>query len=244
MTAETLQDAIGLLPADLIAETDRIRTRKRKIIPWKRYAAMAASFAIVLACGRFAMEFLTPKGATESIPQAPAAAAPLAPVMDESAAEEAAPEEFTALNKGTGTPEAEPEGYFFCDERTFAVPLAPGLSMDSVQSTLFQSRDQLEAFLSRAPELSGFSEILEFYDESWFEYQDLILLRLPSEKSEYRPAVSALTNPYPQWQFTIRWENTPEDNTLDPVLWYLFVGVCRDSISPEDTILTIADPQP
>ena len=198
--------------------------------------------------------------AMETAAQAPAAAAPLAPVMDEAPAEEvmedasvreeAAPEEAPATNKATGTGKteadasAEPEGYFFCDVRTFTTPIAPGLCIDSIQSTLFQSREQLDEFISHAPEVAGFSEELAFYDDSWFEYQDLILLRLPSEKSEYRPTVSSLTNPYPEWQLTLRWETTPEDNTLDPVLWFLFVGVCKDSISPEDTILTIAGQTP
>lgn len=253
MTAETLHDAIGLLPADLVAEADRLRTRKQKIIPWKRYAAMAACFAIVLSCGLFAMELFAPKGATETAAQAPAAAAPLAPVTDEAPAEEimkdtvlreeSAAEEAPALNKTTGSGEtAEPEAYFFCDVRTLMAPLNTDLCIDSTQSTLFQNRAQLDAFIAQEPDIAHSSGELDLYDESWFEYQDLLLVRLPSEKSEYRPDVLSLTNPYPQWQLTLRWETTPEDNAVDPVLWYLFVGVCKDMISPEDAILTVADP--
>lgn len=51
MTADKLHDALTLLPADLIAETDRKRSRPRNVIPWKRYAAMAACFVLVLSTG-------------------------------------------------------------------------------------------------------------------------------------------------------------------------------------------------
>lgn len=251
MNAETLHDAISLLPADLVAEADRIRTRKPRIIPWKRYAAMAACFALTVSCGLFAMNFLAPKGATEAALQAPAAAAPLAPAADEAPAEEAA--RFDSASGSVITEEAakenavpnaaEPEGYFFCDVQTLMIPLNTELCIDSMQSTLFQSRSQLEAFIAQDPDIAAFSDELDLYDNSWFEYQDLLLIRLPSEKSEYRPDILSLTNPYPEWQLTLRWETVPEDNTLDPVMWNLFVGVCRDSIFPEDTILTVADPE-
>ena len=251
MTAETLQDAIGLLPADLVAEADRIRSRKTKIIPWKRYAAMAACFVLTLSCGLFAMKLFAPKGATEAALQAPAAAAPLAPVADEAPAEEAP--RFDSANGSVITEEAakknavpnaaEPEGYFFCDVQTFMIPLNTELCIDSNQSTLFQSRSQLDAFIAQDPDIAAFSGELALYDTGWFEYQDLLLIRLPSEKSEYRPDILSLTNPYPDWQLTLRWKATPEDNTLDPVMWYLFVGVCKDSISPNDTILPVTDPE-
>jgi len=48
MTAEKLHDAIGLLPADLVAETDAKRTGKPKVIPWKRFASIAACLTLLL----------------------------------------------------------------------------------------------------------------------------------------------------------------------------------------------------
>ena len=49
MTAEKVHDALNLLPADLIAATDRLRTAPRtKIIPWKRLLPVAACLAILL----------------------------------------------------------------------------------------------------------------------------------------------------------------------------------------------------
>lgn len=43
MTSEKLHDALNLLPADLVAETDALRTQAKKPqVHWKRWAAMAA----------------------------------------------------------------------------------------------------------------------------------------------------------------------------------------------------------
>ncbi len=79
MTVENLHDAIGRLPSDLVAETDRRRSRPRKVIPWKRYAAMAACLALMLFAGRYCLLLFAPKGsgaAMDMIAEAPAAAAP------------------------------------------------------------------------------------------------------------------------------------------------------------------------
>lgn len=75
MTAEKFHDALTLLPADLVAEADKKRSGKPKILPWKRYAAMAACFALVLCSGWFCMRLFGPKGATESRKEAAAEAA-------------------------------------------------------------------------------------------------------------------------------------------------------------------------
>ena len=54
MTPEKLQEAIGLLPSDLVAEADEKRNQlPKKKSQWKPIAAMAACFALVLACGLF-----------------------------------------------------------------------------------------------------------------------------------------------------------------------------------------------
>ena len=43
MTSEKLHDALNLLPADLVAETDALRTQAKKPqVHWQRWAAMAA----------------------------------------------------------------------------------------------------------------------------------------------------------------------------------------------------------
>ena len=87
MTVENLHDAIGQLPSDLITAVDEKRSRKPKVIPFKRYAAMAACLAVILGCSLFLTRLLAPKGgSTENAMlqaadesnrvEAPAAAAP------------------------------------------------------------------------------------------------------------------------------------------------------------------------
>lgn len=52
MTSEKLHDALNLLPADLVAETDALRTKPKKPqVHWQRWAAMAACLAVVLLAG-------------------------------------------------------------------------------------------------------------------------------------------------------------------------------------------------
>lgn len=51
MTVDTLHDALTLLPADLVAQADARRCRKRGGIHWQRWAAMAACLALMLGGG-------------------------------------------------------------------------------------------------------------------------------------------------------------------------------------------------
>lgn len=105
MTPEKLHEAIGLLPSDLVAEADAQRRQvpKKKNSHWKQFAAMAACFAVVLACGLFlsnlGMGGSSKSASTEmAAAEEPAAAQP-APTMaqsDHSFREEAAPAEGAA----------------------------------------------------------------------------------------------------------------------------------------------------
>ena len=77
MTVENLHDAIGQLPSDLIAKVDEKRCRKPKVFPFKRYAAMAASLALVICGGylflRMRLLNMVVGGSTETAAEAPAA---------------------------------------------------------------------------------------------------------------------------------------------------------------------------
>lgn len=65
MTTQQLHDALSHLPEDLIAETDARRSAPPRVIPFRRYAAMAACFALVLACSLFSMKLLASGGVKE-----------------------------------------------------------------------------------------------------------------------------------------------------------------------------------
>lgn len=67
MTSEKLHDALSLLPADLIAETDVLRTQAKKPqVHWQRWAAMAACLAVVLLAGTMFSRLFGPKGSSKT----------------------------------------------------------------------------------------------------------------------------------------------------------------------------------
>ena len=118
MTPEKLHEAIGLLASDLVAEADAGRNQlpKKKKSHWKQFAAMAACFAVVLACGLFLTSLGmggSSKGTSmEMAAEAPAAPAPTMAQSDRSAAgevlDEAAPAEEEFRNPVTGGCPIEP----------------------------------------------------------------------------------------------------------------------------------------
>ena len=67
MTSEKLHDALSLLPADLVAETDALRTQAKKPqVHWQRWAAMAACLAVVLLAGTMFSYFFGHMGSSET----------------------------------------------------------------------------------------------------------------------------------------------------------------------------------
>lgn len=98
MTIHDLHDALNLLPGDLITAADKLRTLpKTKAIPWRRWISLAACLVLVLSTALVFQQKILPGmgGQKEAAAEAPAAAAPLLPetgVLEESPAEEAAPE--------------------------------------------------------------------------------------------------------------------------------------------------------
>ena len=115
MTVEKLHDALNLLPSDLLAATDQLRTAPRaKVIPWKRLLPAAACFVLLMGIG-FLVRHEMPDHIMmkQAAPEAPAAmapvpermeitsdvAAPQAPAMDEAMME--APAEEAAGSKGS-----------------------------------------------------------------------------------------------------------------------------------------------
>lgn len=110
MTAEHIHDALTLLPADLIAEANRIRSGKPKVIVWKRYAAMAACFVLVLCSGWFCMRLFGPKGAADSVKEVPMEAAAMqAPESSNSVATAKGAQAPAAYNGEKATPESTEE---------------------------------------------------------------------------------------------------------------------------------------
>ncbi len=98
MNPEQIHDALTLLPSDLIAEADRMRSRKPKVLQWKRFAAMAACFALVCFAGWYGMQMF-------SLKHAAAGSTAAAPMMQ--AADQAAPAEMPESGSGINDIPAE-----------------------------------------------------------------------------------------------------------------------------------------
>ena len=114
MTVENLHDAIGLLPSDLIAKVDEKRSRKRTVIPFRRYAAIVACALLVLGSS-FLLKHIASGGAKETAMAAPE----MMQAADESnrfdAPAAAAPKyEETGTEPAMGEPEAPVEDNAVC----------------------------------------------------------------------------------------------------------------------------------
>lgn len=63
MTSEKLHDALSLLPADLVAETDALRTQAKKPqVHWQRWAANGCLSRGSAAGGHHVLPSLWPQG--------------------------------------------------------------------------------------------------------------------------------------------------------------------------------------
>lgn len=110
MTVHDLHDALNELSPDLIMAADRVRTASApKVIRWQRWVSLAAVLALVVGTTlvfRRNIGFDGLKGTSaapeSAMQQAPAAAAPMAPV-ETVAADEATPEEVPAQDSASGT---------------------------------------------------------------------------------------------------------------------------------------------
>lgn len=191
MTAETLHDALTLLPADLIAETDKKRNRKPIRIHWQRWTAMAACLAVILGFGlllRSRLLYGNSKSASAEFA--------LQEAMDNCAPEEAAAAEVPAAgspaDNGTATAasRAEPQ---LQDSAVSATAPDQGIrymhtpdnlyttaaTIHGPEITLVPSREALDAYLDNW-DLDYFLDELrtacEDYDDVWFEAHDLVLI--------------------------------------------------------------------
>ena len=95
MTVHDLHDALNLLPSDLITAADKVRTvPKDEMIPWKRFAAMAALLTLVLGTTLIfnskMHSYVGDVKMESAVAEAPAAMAP--PMEHQITADEAQPE--------------------------------------------------------------------------------------------------------------------------------------------------------
>lgn len=154
MTVENLHDAIGQLPSDLIAKVDEKRCRKPKVIPFKRYAALAACLVLILGSGLF-LTRLASGGVKETAAEAPAAVMQVPEeangfgITEEDSAKEAAPEEPAAVAGDTAidtrAAEEAPEEDAVCDYPAIETYAAEEIPPEGVTEEVWEGYPEFPA---------------------------------------------------------------------------------------------------
>lgn len=262
MTAEQIHDALTLLPTDLIAETDRLRSRKPKVIRWKRYAAMAACFALVLCSSLYCMLLFGASGGSKEqaaleapaamqaeanlAPQeaAPADAAgdilcglPTDPVIEEHAAEEIQADttsKNTSAAAGTLSPGISQPKYME------AIPgAATACFAGNPAPKLFRSRGDLESHWENSIRFDwkNLQEDCEGYDDAWFEEHDLVLISLCGVPVDDRAEVTAIRENDGKWEICV--ENYYASTETERCSWHVLIETEKGLIASEDDIVLI-----
>lgn len=257
MTPEKLQEAIGLLPSDLVAEADEKRNQlPRRKQPWKRLAAMAACFCLVLACGLFltrmgiggSSKSAAPESALAA-PEAPAAAAPEYSLRDEATAEEPAEEEAAPADNAAqalGSPNEFAlkllQGSHKEGENTLVSPLSvySALAM-TAGGAEGRTLAQMEAVLGlgagdMAPWLEGYlsGTELKLANGIWFTDADVLELEegfLESSRTDYRAEIRQAPMNQDTCDAINRWVSEKTEGMIPSIL---------DEI-PEDAMLYLVN---
>lgn len=198
MTSEQFHDVLTLLPADLIAQADELRCRKPKIIPWKRYAALAACLAVLLCAAAVSRNMQSMNITATMSAAAPAAMEDAAPMEDAEARDAAAPR----MEAAQGVPEtAAPNAMadsgisFTCVETPVNVHTTASF-VHGPSATGITSREELDAYLSKWDRLyllDTLRDACSSYDEDWFAAHDLLLIPLVSVPAGQSCIVTEMT---------------------------------------------------
>lgn len=163
MTGEQFHDALTLLPENLIARADEVRSRKPKTLHWRRYVSLAACCALLVLCGA---------------------------IYESRSAKSTSPEMVSAFRDADSaqkTGEAPGSGDLGAMDAGIAAPQCleiPDLSNGAEDAafptvSLFDNREALEEGLSEMGEswdISGLELACEGFDDSFFHSQDLLLI--------------------------------------------------------------------
>lgn len=250
MKAEHIQEALNLLPDDLIEKVDRLRTNKAMPAyrSWKQISAIAACLAVLILGtfvwgmvprGGYNADSTASNGMEKDNAMSATAAAQEAEDRSETIAETNTVSE-EAVVEGDQSP-AEPSAYSVSAQYILTEQLLP--SGEQPGFVLIQSRQALEDYCDRFGayyDLSAFPE----YTDAYFEENDLLILLLQESKPDFTHEITAIE----QTQAGV-WElqgcrYLPESSTKesDPTHWHILVDVWKDLIDPNASFtLTLTD---
>ena len=215
MTSEQFHDALTLLPEDLVANAGAFRSRKPRIIPLKRYAAMAACFAALLTSVIYVHSLRQ-----ESAPTEMAVAAPYSVMQDAGAAPAESPRMEAA-----------------------AVPSCPMVETPDLPNTaeidhsaaIITSRSELEGYfteMGKYYQLDALRDVCALYDETWFSNSDLLLI--PVDSVSPSCSVTDVTLADGVCEITITGEETVAGTNF-----HLVLPVDKDSVTDTKNITVI-----
>lgn len=237
MTTAQLHDAIGLLPVDLIAETDALRCRKQPRLHWQRYAAMAAAAVLVICSGVIGWRLL-PGSKTAAAPAA-------APFAAEGAimADEALPGAEAPMANGAGADSASPT---LAAASTLSVHYAvtPALTK-AVQSqtayvALITSPEDWQTYRQQQEgrfDLTQLDAVMDSRDETYFESQDLVLIRLDTSASP-GPTVEKLV--WEEGGLDVYLDNTVTEENAGQTCWHIALDAEKGALTDADQIQLIS----
>lgn len=219
MTSDILHDALTLLPEDLVAETALARSRTR-VIPWKRWAAMAACLAVVLWGSLLAMDLFMPKSASDAAAQfslesayGGAMAKADAPAQEARRTEEDSGAGDAPMADADLPPHAAAANTVLSPWKNQATLsyFPQGGSEDGADSQvrLIQSREALTDLIGEYSgfyDLTGLDAQLQSYDEAWFTENELLFVRLP--QGIWQP--ESLTAQEGYWSLTLKAEDAAD----------------------------------
>ena len=212
MTSEQFHDALTLLPEDLVANADAFRSRKPRIIPLKRYAAMAACFAALLTSVIYVHSLRQ-----ESAPTEMAVAAPYSVMQNAGAAPAEAPRMEAAAVPSC--PMAE-------------TPDLPNTAEIDHSAAIITSRSELEGYfteMGRYYQLDALRDVCALYDETWFSNSDLLLI--PVDSVSPSCSVTDVTLADGVCEITITGEETEAGTNF-----HLVLPVDKDSVTDTKNI--------
>ena len=246
MTAETLHDALTLLPADLIAETDKKRNRNPIRIHWQRWAAMAACLAVVLCFGLLLRSRLLSGGVKSAT-----AEMSLQEAADNCAPEEAVAAEAPAAGATAAANQARPQPQ---DSGAATMASDQGIryarTPDNLYTTaatihgpalaLISSREALDAYLDewdRDYLLDELRTICEDYDDAWFENHDLVLIPVSPVSADGSVTVTEVneTEEGLEVHITVSTPGTDAEYTA----WHILLETEKGQISNADAVTVV-----
>lgn len=237
MTTAQLHDAIGLLPVDLIAETDELRCRKQPRLHWQRYAAMAAA-AVFVICGGVLSWRLLPGSRTAAAPEAAQFAADSASMADE-----ALPGAQSPMADGAGADNGSPN---LATASTLSVQYAatPALT-EAAQAqpafvSLITSVEDWQTYRQQQEgsyDLTQLDTVMDSRDEGYFESQDVVLVCVDVSAS-HGPAVQDMV--WDEGSLEIRLDSMSAEEDAGLTCWHIVLDVEKGALTDADQIQLIA----